>query len=77
MKKAGFQIPIVGIESGNELDLKLYNKRCTYEDNIRILKMLNHANIYSGSFRFIMFNPFSDWERIERNYWFLAKQKVS
>jgi len=77
MRKAGFQIIQSGIESGNEEDLKIYNKRCTYEDNVRMLKMLKEADIYGGAFGFVMFNPFSNWEKIKCNYSFLVNQNVA
>lgn len=77
MKKSGFNVPLVGIESGNDEDLKLYNKKATVKDNLLTLKLLNDADIYTGGFGFIMFNPYSDFNRLKANYEFLSQNGAS
>jgi len=72
MKKAGFNVVLIGIEAGNEEDLKIYQKRATVTDNFRILNMLKDAKIYSGTYGFIMYNPYSTLESIKSNYEFLC-----
>ena len=76
MKKAGLNIAIVGIESGNEDDLLLYNKRGSIQDNGTILRLLRETGIYEGMYGFIMFNPYSTLERLRLNYEFLADNHV-
>lgn len=72
MKKAGFNVGFVGIESGNEEDLKLYNKNIHVEQNYNILKIMNESNIFVGTFGFIMFNPYSNATKLQENYEFLS-----
>ena len=72
MKMAGFNQVYVGVESGNDEDLRLYAKRANVNDNKKMLELLNKAGIYGGEFGFIMFNPYSDLKRISSNYYFLA-----
>lgn len=71
MKKAGFTQAFVGIESGNNEDLKLYSKIAKVEDNYRAMKLLqeNGINVLIG---FIMFNPLSTRETLRSNYDFLV-----
>ena len=70
MKEAGINQVYIGIESGNEIDLKLFGKKASVEDNNRILRLLDECkiDILRG---FIMFHPFSDEDTIAENYWFL------
>ncbi|MFR2755393.1 MAG: B12-binding domain-containing radical SAM protein [Eisenbergiella massiliensis] len=75
MKTAGFHVTFVGIESGNNADLVLYNKRTTVEQNISMLKRLTDNRIYCGSFGFIMLNPYSTIDTIRQNYEFLINVK--
>ena len=77
MKKAGLGLPAVGIESGNNEDLLLYNKRATLEDNKRILQLLKDVDMYNGMFGFIMFNPYSTLERLKENYEFLLNYDIA
>ena len=75
MKKAGFHVALVGIESGNEQDLKLYNKGTTVEKNKVALKRLKRAGIYADHFGFIMINPYSTMERLKANFLFLEEHQ--
>lgn len=72
MKDAGFNSVCVGIESGNEEDLKLYGKRATVDENHLTLKLLREAEIYCEDYGFIMFNPYSTLASIKKNYEFLV-----
>lgn len=73
MKKAGFNVGFLGIESGNESDLKLYNKHIHVEQNYRILDLMKKSDIFVGTFGFIMFNPYSNADTLQQNYQFLSK----
>lgn len=75
MKKAGFHVALVGIESANEYDLKLYNKGTTVENNRLTLKKLKEAGIYADHYGFIMINPYSTPERLQTNYSFLEEHQ--
>jgi len=74
MKQAGFNEVYLGLESGNEEDLKIFNKRATLLDNETALRIFKEADIYVGSFGFIMLNPYSTSKSLRENYYFLAKQ---
>lgn len=71
MKSAGFHVALVGIEAGNDFDLKLYNKGTTVENNWITLRKLKEAGIYSEHFGFIMLNPYSTPQRLRDNFLFL------
>lgn len=75
MKKAGFHVSLVGIESANEYDLKLYNKGTTVENNRITLRKLNEAGIYTDHFGFMMINPYSTPERLQENFLFLEEHQ--
>ncbi len=70
MKEAGLCGLMVGIESGNQDDLNLYNKAATVEDNYGIMDLLLKHEI-AVTIGFIMFNPFSTYERLLKNIEFL------
>lgn len=75
MKRSGFHVALVGIESGNDYDLELYNKGTTVENNRVALKKLKEAGIYVDHFGFIMINPYSTPERLQANYRFLEEHQ--
>lgn len=75
MKKAGFHVALVGIESANKFDLKLYNKGTNVENNTITLKKLKEAGIYTDHYGFIMINPYSTVERLQANYRFLEEHQ--
>ena len=75
MKKAGFCVVLIGIESANNYDLQLYNKGTTVENNILALTKLRQAGIYAEHFGFIMINPYSTPERLQANFCFLEDQQ--
>ena len=72
MRSVGINQLFIGIESGNEDDLKLYNKRAKLEDNYRIINILNDIDIHP-IYGFIFLNPYSTPERLAQNYQFLSK----
>ena len=75
MKKAGFHVALVGVESGNQFDLDLYNKGTTVEYNRVTLKKLKEAGIYVDHFGFIMVNPYSTPSRFRENFLFLEEHQ--
>lgn len=72
MKKAGFVQVFLGIESNNECELKMYNKRASLSDNYSALNNLNKHNI-SVHFGYIMLNAYSTRDTLEKNFDFLEK----
>ena len=75
LKKAGLVNAFVGFESGNDMDLKLFNKRATFNDNLECIELLHKNNIYI-SCGFIMFHPYSNFDAIEQNIDFLNKSPI-
>lgn len=74
MSEAGFIYIFVGVESNLEDDLVLYRKKVTKETNqftINFLKQYNIMPIYG----FIVFNPFTNTEKLKINYDFLIKNE--
>jgi len=76
MKNAGFCGAFLGIEAGNDDDLKIYKKLATLEDNNNIISLLNDVGI-TPLVGFIMFNPYSTKEKLIQNYNFLINHKIS
>lgn len=72
MKDAGFSNIFVGIESGNDEDLRLYGKGLKTEDNKKCLELMK-KNGFDIKYGFIMMNPFSDRDRLMSNYTFLSQ----
>lgn len=68
--KAGLECIYLGIESGNEQDLKLYHKRATLEDNYRAIRIIQEEGIHVG-IGFICFNPYSTYDTLLKNADFL------
>lgn len=71
MKKVGFVEVFVGLESGNQYDLNLYNKHTTVEDNYRTMRLLKENGLIP-IIGFISFNPYTTLERISDNFKFLC-----
>lgn len=74
LKTAGFNNIFMGLEAGNKVDLKLYKKRATLEDNVHALELFHDAaiNIDVG---YIFYNPYSNEETLKENYYFLINSK--
>lgn len=70
MKEVGFVEVFVGIESGDDDDLKLYNKFTTVEDNYTIIRILKRHEL-TPIMGFIGFNPYSTFKKIANNFKFL------
>ena len=75
MKKAGFHVVLVGIESANDSELRLYNKGTTVKNNEITLEKLKSAGIYTDHYGFIMVNPYSTPETMKTNFLFLEKHQ--
>ncbi|WP_195974751.1 B12-binding domain-containing radical SAM protein [Hydrogeniiclostridium mannosilyticum] len=73
MREAGFTEVFIGVESQNEADLKIYNKRATPQNNIESLKLFKKCGI-NVLFGFIMFNPVSTLDSLKENYIFLREE---
>lgn len=74
MHRTGFTTMFIGIESGNEDDLILYNKKTTVDDNINIIDLLEFHGIIP-MVGFINFNPYSTLAKLKSNYEFLVNIK--
>lgn len=74
MKKAGFNMVYIGIESLDKNDLSFFNKRATPKDNYECIKLFKECNIdvFPG---FIMLNPISTKYSLRINYNFLIDTK--
>lgn len=76
MKKVGFVEIFVGIESGNQEDLNLYNKYTTVENNYNIMEKLYKYELIP-IIGFIGFNPYTTLEKISKNFKFLCDVKCT
>lgn len=72
MKDSGFVGTIFGIESGNQEDLKLYNKIASAEDNYNTIKYFRDNDI-AIDIGFINFNPYSTFKKLNENIDYLEK----
>ncbi len=72
-KKAGIDVVIPGVESGNDYELKLYGKKATLDDNCRTIMILKELGVFYVLPGFIMFGPNSTMETIRSNIEFLCK----
>jgi radical SAM superfamily enzyme YgiQ (UPF0313 family) len=77
MRSCGLKIAAVGIEAGNDEDLRIYNKRASLQQNRETIKLLKKMDIYTGGFGFIMFNPYSKRKNISLNYQLLVENEIS
>jgi len=75
MRSVGFTHIFVGIEAGNDSDLRVFNKRASVEDNERTIALLERNDI-DLTMGFIMLNPYSTWSTVADNYRFLAKHRA-
>lgn len=71
MKKVGFVEVFIGLESGNQQDLNLYNKHTTVEDNYQIISLLKESELIP-IIGFISFNPYTTLQQITENFEFLC-----
>lgn len=76
LKRSGLIAAFIGVESGNDEDLVLYNKGIRVEDNRQSIELFrrNGINVHIG---FINFNAYSTIEKLRLNNMFLRDMKVS
>jgi anaerobic magnesium-protoporphyrin IX monomethyl ester cyclase len=72
LQELGLVRVYVGIESGSQATLDLYNKRVTVEQNIEALRTLNDLGLVAD-FRAVIFHPWSTFEAIETEIEFLHR----
>ncbi|WP_054742432.1 B12-binding domain-containing radical SAM protein [Cellulosilyticum ruminicola] len=70
--QSGLTAVCIGIEAGNNTDLKVYHKIAKVEDNIEIINLLRKYKIRISP-GFINFNPYSTVERLRENLMFLKE----
>lgn len=70
--ESGLCAVCIGIEAGNEADLKLYNKIATVDDNYKVMDLFKKYDI-SISPGFINFNPYTTIDRLKDNMKFLKR----
>ena len=75
MRSVGFTHIFVGIEAGNDSDLKVFNKRANVADNERTIELLEQNDI-DLTMGFIMLNPYSTMQTVAENYRFLARHRA-
>lgn len=71
MHEVGFREIFIGIESGNQEDLLLYNKYTTVEQNRAIIDIIRQHDIFP-IIGFIAYNPYSTRDRITKNFQYLC-----
>ena len=68
---------LIGFESGNDEDLRLYGKTATKQDNIRAANYLNKIGCFGSKskmlieYGFINFNPYSTLDKLAENSQFM------
>jgi hypothetical protein len=71
---SGLTSVYIGLESGNDADLTLYDKGCSVADNDRAVALWREWGIYP-SMGFISFNPYSTFDRLRENLAFLERHQ--
>ena len=71
LQRVGFSQLFIGVESGNDHDLKIYNKRASTIHNREIIGLLKRIGI-EPFWGFIMFNPYSTQQSLTENCNFLV-----
>lgn len=74
MCHAGFVSLFVGIESGSQTDLSLFQKQASVEDNKIVLPLLYKHHI-KPEYEMITFHPYATIETLKENYLFLRDVK--
>jgi len=75
LRQVGLSHIFLGIESGNEFDLRLYGKKARLIDNERAIQLLREHNIITN-YGFINFNPYTIIDRLQSNVDFIKKHKL-
>jgi hypothetical protein len=76
MIQAGLEGVVLGLESGSEETLRLFNKRATVEDNKRIVKLLQSKRL-GFMHNIITFNPYISVEGLRDNVEFLRESNLA
>ena len=81
MSQVGLDSVLMGIESGNDDDTRLYNKRADLDTHRHAIKILNDQlkitpNIIGVEYGFINFNPYSTIENLEKNANFALENNI-
>jgi hypothetical protein len=74
--ESGLTTAFVGVESGNEEDLQLYNKGTTVSDAEKTIELFRRYDCFVSS-GFINFNPFSTLEKLRENLDFLERNRIA
>lgn len=83
LQKYGLETVMIGFESGDQEDLKLYGKNNDLSTNIKAARILEKHGIIDGSagitlkFGFINFNPYTTMEKLKNNYRFIDSLKIN
>jgi len=74
MKYAGLITAFVGVESGNEETLRLFNKRASVDKNSELIKLMEYLsiNLEAG---FIMFHPYTTFNQLKQNLQFFRNNR--
>jgi len=75
LKDAGVVDCLIGVESGVDRILKLYNKGMTVKDNLKAIQVLKELGI-SLNLAFIMIDPRMTFEELKENYRFLKENDI-
>jgi radical SAM superfamily enzyme YgiQ (UPF0313 family) len=75
LKESGLELCFIGIESGVDRLLKLYNKGITVEQNIMAINLLKEAGV-KLELGFVMFDPRMDFQELRQNYQFLKNNDL-
>lgn len=76
MSRVGFHHLFIGVDTGNESDRKLYNKRSSLDEGVKAVSLLRKCGI-APRFGMIYFNPFSTIDTIKENYLYLKKIRTA
>lgn len=76
LKNSGMEAVFLGIEAGNEDDLRLFRKRATLEDHIKSVRLFRDVGVHV-LFGFINFTPYSTFGRLRSNIDFLQSQGLA
>lgn len=76
MSRIGFHHVFLGIDAGNEMDRKIYNKRSTLEENLIAANIIRKLDI-GLRFGLIFINPYSSLTSMRESYRYLVKLKSS
>lgn len=74
--RSGLESTVVGLESGSEKGLKVYEKRANVRDNMRFVKLMKKAHI-SLEYGFIMFHPYITFEECRETISFLKEARLA